>query len=417
MAKIEAVMVDLVRKHWQPQGSDPHSISQHRLAIRVIAVLGELRTSKALPVLNQVVESDNQDIRVTATRAIIKIGGENLLPFVRHVFCERKRFSWYERFLMYEQLSPYIGLQTWRPALLEDKESFKVNEDRRADVFQFLINAVYADITSSGNTRRLDEMLCLVSNDYKFSYERENVLERLEQAWTKIDRDPAQKWRVYPTEQLKILHAVPAKKRTHVHIHEIKSNTWPSAPGDVTHSTGNKSVGENTSPTVAPPKETEEMEEVYINMSHGPVKDGLAAFLICERKQFEVGELIPVIFGVTCRGIHKGQRYITIQPPYPVVRLCGLDPVSWFSGTGPHGNDFFYDGGVVCGPNPVITLTQSMRSAWRQLSFMDDWALSHWVVNLGRLECTVSNGTTWFLLEAGLGGRGISYRTKSKSRS
>ncbi len=76
-------------------------------------------------------------------------------------------------------------------------------------------------------------------------------------------------------------------------------------------------------------------------------KNGLAAFLTCERDKFKVGELIPVVYGV----INMRDEAMTLQPPHPVVRLCGLDPVSWFSGTGPHGNDFFYDGGVVCGPN------------------------------------------------------------------
>jgi hypothetical protein len=72
--------------------------------------------------------------------------------------------------------------------------------------------------------------------------------------------------------------------------------------------------------------------------SHGPVKDGLAAFLIFERKQFKVGEPIPAMPGIIYGGAEKD---ITIQPPFPAI-LSGH--LSWFSITGPDGKDVPYTG-------------------------------------------------------------------------
>jgi len=89
-----------------------------------------------------------------------------------------------------------------------------------------------------------------------------------------------------------------------------------------------------------------------IQMSHGPVKDGLAAFLICERKQFRIGQPIPVLYGVVYGGHEK---HMTIQAPYPawVPNL-----VSWFSVRGPDGKDIPYTGPEPkpIPPNPKDTL-------------------------------------------------------------
>ena len=91
---------------------------------------------------------------------------------------------------------------------------------------------------------------------------------------------------------------------------------------------------------------------VKIAMSHGPVKDGLAAFLICEQNQFKLDEPVPLLYGVVYDGPAEPDypaesEYPTILEPYPAV-----DPgnISWFSVTGPDGNDIPYMGVYVMFP-------------------------------------------------------------------
>jgi len=86
--------------------------------------------------------------------------------------------------------------------------------------------------------------------------------------------------------------------------------------------------------------------DVKIAMSHGPVKDGLAAFLICEQSKFKLDEPIPLLYGVVYYGSAESECP-TILEPYPAV-----DPgnISWFSVTGPDGNDIPYMGVYVMFP-------------------------------------------------------------------
>lgn len=57
---------------------------------------------------------------------------------------------------------------------------------------------------------------------------------------------------------------------------------------------------------------------VEIPISHGPVKDGLAAFLMCQQKQFKVGEPIRLMYGVLFRGAEWDMR---IKPRSGAVNL------------------------------------------------------------------------------------------------
>ena len=86
--------------------------------------------------------------------------------------------------------------------------------------------------------------------------------------------------------------------------------------------------------------------DVKIAMSHGPVKDGLAAFLICEQSQFKLDEPIPLLYGVVYYGPAESECP-TILEPYPAA-----DPgnISWLSVTGPDGNDIPYMGVYVMFP-------------------------------------------------------------------
>ena len=89
-------------------------------------------------------------------------------------------------------------------------------------------------------------------------------------------------------------------------------------------------------------------------MVHGPAKDGLAAFLICERKQFKLGEPIPVLYGVLYGGPEEG---MTIVRPY---RAYAPHNFSWFSITGPDGRGVPYKGlyptWAAPGPKNVLLL-------------------------------------------------------------
>jgi len=110
----------------------------------------------------------------------------------------------------------------------------------------------------------------------------------------------------------------------------------------VTLSKGNNNEDKNRSSTAVPAKDL----GVKLAMSHGPVKDGLAAFLICEQNQFKLDEPIPLLYGVVYYGLAESE-YPTIPVPYPAV-----DPgnISWLSVTGPDGNDIPYIGVYVMFP-------------------------------------------------------------------
>lgn len=109
----------------------------------------------------------------------------------------------------------------------------------------------------------------------------------------------------------------------------------------------------NTTSNAAPAKQTDLSKEEQILLqklretrrevrtprtSHGPMKDGLAAFLICERKQFKVGEPIPAMHGIIY-GVDE--KHMTVQPPFPAALPRNF---SWFSITVPDGKDVPYTG-------------------------------------------------------------------------
>jgi len=102
----------------------------------------------------------------------------------------------------------------------------------------------------------------------------------------------------------------------------------------ITLSKGNNSEDKKTSSTAVAAKDM----DLKLPMPHGPMKNGLAAFLKCERKQFKVSEPIPVMFGIVCG---ETEKRMSFQPPYGA---CQPEDFSWFSITGPDGNDVPYTG-------------------------------------------------------------------------
>jgi hypothetical protein len=89
-------------------------------------------------------------------------------------------------------------------------------------------------------------------------------------------------------------------------------------------------------------------------MSHGEVKKGLAAFLLCHKKRFQIGQPIPLSYGLILVGPgldsqskETGKLRIRVFKP-----LCISDPgnYSWFEVTGPDGQEVPWHGGNVSIP-------------------------------------------------------------------
>ena len=91
-------------------------------------------------------------------------------------------------------------------------------------------------------------------------------------------------------------------------------------------------------------------------LPHGEVKDGLAAFLLCHRYHFKVGEPIPLTYGIINIGPGLGME-TTWQEASENANLetrvwwLGNNPelqynYSWFEVTGPDGKDVPYHGGT-----------------------------------------------------------------------
>jgi hypothetical protein len=83
-------------------------------------------------------------------------------------------------------------------------------------------------------------------------------------------------------------------------------------------------------------------------MSHGNASDGLAAFLICEQKQFKRDEPVSVLLGIV--NVRLG-KHLTVQPPFGP---CKPEDFSWFSIIGtPDGMDVPYTGFIGVSYRPV----------------------------------------------------------------
>jgi hypothetical protein len=210
----------IAEAHWCADGNDIDSKRRRQAAKQAVRYLGYNKAAEAVPLLQKVMESSDESLRYAAAEAIIRIGDNTLIPTVCRVFTDRKHFTSSHRFRMYGEMSPYIGLKPWLEEFLIDQEKTDVPPKVRSAVLSFLISAAHADVTTSGNTKRLDTMLCLVSEQYRLSYERESILERLEHKWKNIS-DGNPEARKYPTEQLEALRAVPQEKRTHTKVYKI----------------------------------------------------------------------------------------------------------------------------------------------------------------------------------------------------
>jgi len=99
---------------------------------------------------------------------------------------------------------------------------------------------------------------------------------------------------------------------------------------------------------------------------HGKVLDGLAAFLLCHKNRFEVGEPIPLTHGIIFMGPGLEPNEETYKLQAKVWRPCrAVDPdnMSWFEVTGPDGASVPYNGIYVswATPSPSPANTAILR--------------------------------------------------------
>ncbi len=169
------------------------------LRTNAISITGKLRFKEALPVLKDIIRSENSNFRSSAVRAVVRIGGEGLIDFAREVVNNRQLYSGFDRFTLFDRLYYY----------LHDASSRKA-EKVREDVRQFFLDAAGKEMGISCLTV-IDRELSKVDKQYKTSYEREEVLK-------KIGRSKAPEDRQYVSERLKMLKGLQEKKRTHIRI-------------------------------------------------------------------------------------------------------------------------------------------------------------------------------------------------------
>ncbi len=174
------------------------SIEPHNRLVAVF-LAGKLRLKGALPVLKDIIRSENRTFRSSAVRAVVRIGDEGLIDFAREVVNNRQLYRGFDRFTLYDQLSYY----------LHDTSSRKA-EKRREDVRKFFSDAAGKE-TKNSCLLVIDRELGKTDDNYKKSYEREEVLKKLESS-------KAERYKKYASDQLGKLRKLPKKIRTHVSI-------------------------------------------------------------------------------------------------------------------------------------------------------------------------------------------------------
>ncbi len=164
-----------------------------------IYITGGLRFKEALPVLKDIIRSENSNFRSSALTSVIRIGDEGLIDFAHEIVNNRQLYTGFDRFTLLDGLSYY----------LHDTSSRKA-EKVREDVRRFFLDSVVRESRISCLTV-IDRELSKADEQYKTSYEREEVLK-------KIGRSKAPEDRQYVSERLKMLKGLQEKKRTHIRI-------------------------------------------------------------------------------------------------------------------------------------------------------------------------------------------------------
>ncbi|MCP4107281.1 MAG: hypothetical protein GY749_17355 [Desulfobacteraceae bacterium] len=139
-------------------------------------------------------------IAILSVSRLVRIGDDGLIDFAYYeVFNNRQLYTGYDRFTLFDGISYY----------LHDTSSRKA-EKKREDVRKFFSDAAGRE-TKHSCLLVIDRELGKTDNNYRKSYEREEVLKKLESS-------KAERYKKYASEQLRKLRKLPKESRTHISI-------------------------------------------------------------------------------------------------------------------------------------------------------------------------------------------------------
>jgi hypothetical protein len=168
----------------------------------ILDILGDLRLKEALPLLEKVIRQEDDTMRGVAIRAIVKIkNGSELLDFAHEVLRDRQQYSRRNRYKLYRAIS------TWHLKAESSKRDTRIWQL----VLEFFSDAL-GEEPDADNLKRIDEEFGDADEQYRMSYEREEVLRKVE-ASAEVERS-----RKYASEQLGKLRKLPKEKRTRMKI-------------------------------------------------------------------------------------------------------------------------------------------------------------------------------------------------------
>jgi HEAT repeat protein len=125
---------------------------------------------------------------------------------------------------------------------------------------------------------------------------------------------------------------------------------------------------------------------------HGEAKDGLAAFLLSQKPRFEIGEPIPLTYGIIFVGpgleLGNVEAYKLRAKVWRPLSPVDPDNASWFEVTGPGGKKVPYHGGYVSWAVPKPS--------------DENTALLRWGDFIGRPHFDLCGGGAFHLNEAGI---------------
>lgn len=237
--KIEAILIKFLEQGLQ----NPENRIWQRLAEGSAGTLGHWRVKSAVDLVEKAAFTPSDyGLRGIAIDAVIRIGSEGMLDFARKVVGD-ERFSYMERRSIYEELSPYVGVSAQKAVPID---FCKGDEEMRQKVLEFLLESQSKD---TWNIYVIDEILCVASEQYKTSHEREQALKKLEDALKTLDKSKGEIVREYAARELKYLRELPPEQRIYMRMRSSDSSKTPEKEA-------RPSQVESVSPISQPPEES-----------------------------------------------------------------------------------------------------------------------------------------------------------------
>jgi hypothetical protein len=184
---------------------------RYRLASGSMYLLADLHCPDVAPLLKDVALGEGTGeladrLREPAIDAVSHLGGDDLVEFARTVCEDHERFASIVRFNLYRRLAPYVGVFRWGTAPQRFTSDSPNRRRLRGDVFRFMVDAVSRE-PATDCAMLLDQILCVASNLYVHSNQRQDVLERLQ-------KDRVVMHKEYAEKELAALAGVPADQGT-----------------------------------------------------------------------------------------------------------------------------------------------------------------------------------------------------------